>query len=97
MIQVRTLREQSAITRSQRFLELQNLREKRSQRFLELQNLREKRKTGGNGQTRPPRGKSKKNATQFFLSAQTMDDERHDPDMWRARCICDAKAMNHVS
>jgi len=54
VIQVRTLREQSEITRSQC--------------FLELWNFREKRETGGNDQTRPPRGKSKKNATQFFLS-----------------------------
>ena len=83
MTQVRTLRQKSARIPNPT--------------LSELQNLRGKRETGGNDQTRPPRGKSKKNATQFFLSAQTMDDERHDPDMWRARCICDAKAMNHVS
>ncbi len=73
MTQVRTLRRESARSPNPT--------------LSELQNLRGKRETGGNDQTRPPRGESKKNATQFFLSAQTMDDERHNPDTWRARCM----------
>ena len=52
--------------------------------------FRKKQESGKNRrnhQIQPPRGRSKKNATQFFLSAQTMDDERHNPDTWRARCM----------
>ena len=53
MTQVRTLRQKSARIPNPT--------------LSELQNLRGKRETGGNDQTRPPRGESKKNATQFFL------------------------------
>jgi hypothetical protein len=42
----------------------------------ELQNFRGKCETGGNDQTRPPRGRSKKNAAQFFLSIPGTDISR---------------------
>ncbi len=62
MNQVRTLRQKSVGSRNPT--------------LSEPQNLRGKRETGGNRQTRPPRGKSKKNATQFFLSTDATEVTR---------------------